>query len=625
MKKAGDPRWKEVRNAERQYYYKLAAADGPKGVRRDTLRNIERDKRIAEEKAKLAAETDRRIKHLAEANKAVERARVIVSSPILPVAPSVGERIIINGNEWVAREGITYKHDYETIFKKVRERNDVEVEKTMYRHLILNDLWFFVYFVLGWPGSNHKFIVDVCREVEDGPTSQTLDIWFREGGKSTIITTARSVQRVLREPNLRVCIFSYARSPALSFLRSIKQLLETSQILKDCFPDVLWGNPEKESPKWSELEGLTVRRKGFFKESTFEAHGLLEGMPTGKHFPLLVFDDIVTADLVQTPDMMEKVKERFDMAMNVGTVDGDHWVIGTNYHHNDPLVYIANKKKSNGEPLYHVRRKPATEQGTFYGRSVFLPENRLELLRSNKYHFLCQQLLDPTPIADRMLSWDMVRVVEKEAIPDGLHKFMIVDAAGSDGRSKGHKGADAWACLVVGVLPELNERGLSDVYVLDGFIEPLTMDEALSRIVSCYCRNGRILRIGVEKVAAMTFEVHIANALRAKGKHISVESGNLQILTPAGRKKELRIEQNLVWPLTNGKVHVSTGFAAPYRDRLKMEMEKFPYWHDDGIDGLAYTWDIINDYRFTSRKVMDAEESYRWERENRNKYNWMMG
>jgi hypothetical protein len=29
-------------------------------------------------------------------------------------------------------------------------------------------------------------------------------------------------------------------------------------------------------------------------------------------------------------------------------------------------------------------------------------------------------------------------------------------------------------------------------------------------------------------------------------------------------------------------------------------MDKFPHWHDDGLDALSYLWDILKDHRFMS-------------------------
>lgn len=529
-----------------------------------------------------------------------------------------------NGNWFTGVPGVEYYSDYVGIYNWLL--NNLELSHLVCKEFILKDLWFIVYFVMGWKGANHKFIVDACQEIEDGPQTQTLDVWFREAGKSTVITIARSIQELLRNPNERICIFSYARSPAIAFLRAIKQTLETSELLKLCFPDILHNDPEKEALKWSEMEGLTVKRSGVHKEATVEAHGLLEGMPTGKHFSLLVFDDIVTADLVHTPEAMEKVKERFDMAMNVGTADGRHRVIGTFYHHEDPLKYVESKKSLDGRPLYIVRKKTATVDGTFNGESVFLPDARMDLLRSNRKQFYCQQLLDPTPLGEQRLDFDRIKFIQKDELPSGLFKFMVVDPAGSSGSRTDGRTADDWACWVVGVKPMIDDRGASDIYILDGFVDKLAIDDALNKIVLTYCNNGRILKLGVEKVGAMTFEIHVANALRAKGKHLSVESGSLHILNPSGRKKEMRIEQNIVWSLNNGHIHICSSLKPQYVQRLKDEMDKFPAWRDDALDAFAYVYDIIKDYKFGSGIVMTEEESRKWwekEYKNRSKYNWM--
>lgn len=532
---------------------------------------------------------------------------------------------VINGVKFIKNPLCRYKNDYVLAHRLIREGKFDEVE--VYRTLVRTDLWFVVYFVLGWPGANHPFIVDACREVEEGPQSQTLDVWFREAGKSTVITTARTLQRILNNPQERICIFSYSAGAAKPFLRALKTVMEGSEFLIDLFPDILWKNPSSEAPKWSELDGLIVKREGFHKESTIESHGLLEGMPTGKHFSGLLYDDIVTADLVTTPDIMEKVKERFDISLNVGTSDGWHQVIGTFYHHEDPLVYIMGKVGKEGNRLYLTRRKPATVDGTFSGASVFLPESRLDLLRGNRKQFYCQQLLDPTPMGEQRLDFTRIVRVSKDDVPKNLYKFMVVDPAGSEGKLvKAGAEADAWAAWVVGVVPEMGDKGASDIYILDGFVEAMSIDVALSEIVALYLRNQRVISVGVEKVGAMTFEIHVANALREKGCWISLDAGSLVALSPAGRKKEFRIEQNLGWPLANGRIHISSKVRSCYVDRLKMEMDRFPYWRDDGMDALSYVYDMIAEYRFGKSVIWTPDvskvDAYR-EEEKKSIYNWM--
>ena len=97
-----------------------------------------------------------------------------------------------------------------------------------------------------------------------------------------------------------VGIFSHTRPIAKAFLRQIKNELERNEWLKELFPEVLWEDPRK-APKWSEDEGIVVKRSSNPKESSVEAWGLVDGQPTSKHFGALVYDDIVTRESVTTP------------------------------------------------------------------------------------------------------------------------------------------------------------------------------------------------------------------------------------------------------------------------------------------------------------------------------------
>ncbi len=90
-----------------------------------------------------------------------------------------------------------------------------------------------------------------------------LDLWAREHFKSSIITTALTIQDILcthgNDPidesgECTIGIFSHTRPIAKAFLRQIKGELEKNDFLKRMFPDVLFKHPEKESPKWSEDE-----------------------------------------------------------------------------------------------------------------------------------------------------------------------------------------------------------------------------------------------------------------------------------------------------------------------------------------------------------------------------------
>lgn len=87
--------------------------------------------------------------------------------------------------------------------------------------------------------------------------------------------------------------------------------------------------------------------------------------------------------------------------------------------------------------------------------------------------------------------------------------------------------------------------------------------------------------------------------------------------------KQTRIERNLAWPLMNAKVYISKAIPAPYRERLKIEMERFPHWHDDCLDVVSYQYDIMADYVFGPEPPPDSDEEEtldKWERRYRNRH-----
>jgi hypothetical protein len=261
--------------------------------------------------------------------------------------------------------------------------------------------------------------------------------------------------------------------------------------------------------------------------------------------------------------------------------------------------------------MYHVRIKPATIDGTPNGPSAYLPEARLAELRLGR-HFYSQQLLNPTPQGAQKLDRSGLVEVSPAEIPTKLFKFMTVDPAGE--RKSDSRQGDSWALVVAGVEPYRDDVGASRIFILDMMVEPMTEAEALNNIVQMFLRNGQIRQLGVEKVGISTAEIHIAKALHARGRSITVENKGLVVLRPAGRPKEQRIEAALQWPLLHRKIHLSTAIPVAYRERLKIEMDRFPYWHDDCLDALSYVYDLARDFRFSSYASTQGDVFDRYKR-----------
>ncbi len=517
--------------------------------------------------------------------------------------------IKINGIPFTPIKNIRYKNNYVKIaeiietpsaWQKALGLSDdlmanitqKDVEQFLYRHLILTDLWFIVNFVLKVPGSNHPFVVQQCLEVENGPSTMTLDIWARGHWKTTIISAAETIQYHLKYPDRCTLILAYKRGLAEAIVDVTRKAYE-SEFLIFLFPDRLYANPASESPKWSTQNGIIIKRSNLTrKEPTVGASGLIEGMAQGFHYERLLFDDFETEDMSDSPDVLDAVFKKFLMALFLDTkteIDVKR-VIGTIYSHMGPIVRTMEMKYANGKSMFHTRIVPGTVGGEFDGEPVLWTKEIMEVEKV-KPHYPMQVLCNPTPLELRKLNSEYLKEIEPEFIPRDIIKFMVVDPAGDDHG----KGGDAWAILVCGISPKPDDIGASDVYIMQAIIAPLTEAEAPEEIARMYLNGGIIQKVGVEKVALSTTELHVANALAVRGRRISIDEGSLILLKPAGREKNARILNALSWPLNNGKLHISKSVPNAYRERIKMEMDKFPYWKKDSCDALAYLYDMIKD------------------------------
>lgn len=496
-----------------------------------------------------------------------------------------------------------YKYDYEAVFSDIA-RGEVE-QIPAFRSLIRNDLFFILFFVMEIPIANHPFPVEMCHMVEDGPDSDTLDVWARYHMKSTTITQGETIKYIVNNPELCHCILSYKKPAAEKFLMAIKETLE-KPFMKACFPDILYER-ETESTSWSVQNGIRVKRQSVSRpQHTVEAYGLLEGMPTGGHWDRLVFDDVETEDLARSPDQMMNLIKAYDMAQNLGMPTGTIIrVIGTFYTHCGLLTHLRDKKDINGGLMYQFRKVPATDDGTINGKPVFMAEKEFNKFKTLST-FNSQQLCDPTPTEDITLNFSYLNPIEPKLIPKDVIKLMMVDQAGD--KAVQTSGKDIWSFGVIGVKPNYDDICTSDVYIFDVECGQMEHSEAISAIVQMYIRNGMILQLGVEKVALSTTEIHIANALKARGRHLSRDNGNLVDLKPAGRSTENRVKGALQWPLNNGKMFISNSIPTAYVERIKEEMDKFPVFHSEVLNMLAYGYDMMRDNPYLKYYMGDDEE-----------------
>lgn len=393
--------------------------------------------------------------------------------------------------------------------------DDPESDRFIFSELCKRDRFFLLAYMLNRPDIIDEWLYARCREVEAEPNDY-LDLWARFHYKSTIITFAGTIQEVLKDPEITIGIFSHVRPIAKAFLTQIKREFEFNDNLKETFPLIFWKNPAREAPKWSEDEGLIVKRKGNPKEATIEAWGVVDGQPTSKHFSLLLYDDLVTDKSVTTPEMIEKTTNQLELSYNLGKPlreNGRKWFAGTRYAFADTYNVII-------ERGINTRIYPATDNGKFDGRPVFLTnEEWAHILKTtSRYTIACQQLQNPIMGSKQTFKLENLRLYEIR--PMILNVYIIVDPANSK-----KKHSDRTGIAVIGVDAHLNK------YLLDGMCHRMSLSErwsAVKNLRQTWLNQPGIqtVKVGYEKYGMQSDIDHFQEMMRLANSYFDIKELN---------------------------------------------------------------------------------------------------
>lgn len=445
---------------------------------------------------------------------------------------------------------------YRRLFNKISKPDfDAQKRIDIFKHLFKNDLFFLLRYGCKRKDTDNDWYLARCREVQLSPDNH-IDLWAREHGKSTTITFALTIQDILNDPEITCGIFSHTRPIAKSFLRQIKRELENNEILKKIFPDVLYAKPESESPQWSEEGGITVRRKGNTKEATVEAWGLVDGMPTGRHFRLRVYDDVVTRENVTTAEQIAKTTEAFELSDNLGVMGGKVRIIGTRYHLNDTYASIL------ARTVAHPRIYPATANGRMDGQPVLFTQHEWDRRKKTQSRKIIAAQLLQNPLADEDARFQPLWLSSYETRPLILNVAIMGDP--SLGR---HKESDNTAITVVGY----STGGTK--YLLDGFCHRMPLSERWQRLKELYQKWSaeigiQSISVGWERYGLQSDKEYFEERQRIEECIFNIEELNWS--QNSAQSKPQRIDR----------------LEPDFRNRRFLLPA--PVWHD----GQAKTWDV---------------------------------
>jgi predicted phage terminase large subunit-like protein len=445
------------------------------------------------------------------------------------------------------------------------------------RYLSEHDLFYLLTQTLNRPDICKEWLYKRCREFQRSPNGH-LDLWAREHYKSTIITFGCTIMDIIRDPEITIGIFSHTKPIAKDFLRQIKREFEENELLYELWPHIFWENPRKQAPKWSEDEGIIVKRKKNPKEATIEASGLVDGQPTGKHYKLRIYDDVVTRESVNTAEQIKKTTSAWELSDNLGSHGGIVRYIGTRYHLFD--TYRTMMDREVVDPRIH----PCTDDGTETGNPVFLSRKDLDKKRRTQgvFTFSAQMLLNPVADAAQGFrqDWIVYGSVTYEQAMETLNRYIIVDPA-----SKKRKDNDYTAMVVLGYGADRNW------YLLDAIRDRLNLTQRAEAVIELH-RKWKPHRVGYEEYGLQADIEHLEYVQKDVNYRFQV--------TPLGGnklKKEDRILK-LVPYFEQGRIILPPTMTYRPKDggalvdliKIFIEEEYVPFpvlAHDDFIDAMS--------------------------------------
>lgn len=418
--------------------------------------------------------------------------------------------------------------------------------------------------------SPHLFMKEVFKYRSDGIHSDFIDhmescnrvllLAPRGHGKSKVAQSMIAWE-MIKDPNIRIILVSDTHTKAIMFLSGIKRVLETSDVIKNIFGDVV-GNV------WRDNAVTLVGRTENHVEPTCIAMGAMSGAVTGLHADLIILDDVVSFDSSRSSVQTERLENWFKTTLLPTLMPGGKIIVlGTRYSPNDlyhTLKGMGYDTKvfpaitSNGEALCSWLQ-PLEDEYDDNGALV-----KIGLINMKKQLgsiiFALQMMNDTSLLAENNIiraAW----IKYYETAPDNIKDIIIsVDPA------IGLKSENDFTAIGVWCRDDDN-----NIYLLDQVNKRITFNETIITIQRLI--NGfRPDRVVVEDVAYQ--KALIQELIRKCGD--TVITG---VKPPADKRARLINVSNY---FENGLVHFR-----PQSTDMVDQLLYFPAQHDDLVDMLS--------------------------------------
>ena len=320
-----------------------------------------------------------------------------------------------------------------------------------------------------------------------------LVLAFRGARKTHYCSEARIIFEILLNADIRILLTADAADQSKGILRAVKDHFENNSELREIFGDYCEG-----ASKWTDSEIIVNRRRAVgLKEATVTAAGVDTSL-LGKHFDIIIGDDIVTEENSLTEGQRNKIKSYFYKTL-LGCLepDGRLWIIGTRFQEEDLYGHLASDFFEPGAMFRLGVLDEETDESVWESR---FPTARMHRIRKGNLNAFELQWMCRTGVGlGGIFSEEHFRFYSE--IHEPFFKWQGVDlAVGTKARN------DFFAHCTIAVTKQARE-----VYLLEFRERKMTFPKQVPFINAQFRAHPDTVRVGIE---ANAYQIALTQQVR---------------------------------------------------------------------------------------------------------------
>lgn len=227
--------------------------------------------------------------------------------------------------------------------------------------------------ILGYTAVEKSVHGKLCKIVQDITHLEKLLLLPRGTFKTSLVTISRTIQLLINNPNLRICIDSETYENSKKYLKEIREQFEFNRELR-----LLYGNFVAKRG-WLDESITVAKRTEIHKEPSVDIMSV-DTVKVGMHYDYIFCDDLHSDKNTGTSEQIQKVIDHYKLLLSILEPGGGQIIIGTHWHFRDLYQYIIDREEKvtdeSKKTQIYIESAVKTESVSFPipGKDLFFPQ-----------------------------------------------------------------------------------------------------------------------------------------------------------------------------------------------------------------------------------------------------------